>query len=555
MFKICFMTMMAIFGGLVAPGVAPIPPTVPVASIKSQSQPTRIGMNLAANTYYATEFPFIDRMRSAGDWIATGATEPIELTAEGFPARIPAGAKDVYTIVGLDPHPGDYVLTYEGGNGFFLAGAQIKQQTPGRITFHYDAPGNQMLVAAGNVDGLRNVRIFRADHEQLLAAGEIFNPEFVRKIGQFDTLRYMDWINTNATNVAHWADRTTPSYRTWQTAGNSSMPIEIMVALANKTRTNMWLNVPTKADDDYVRQMMVYVRDNLDPALSVHVEYSNEVWNWGFQQSGYAHVEAAKLWGIDANRDGRIDPYNQAEQYGLGWVTWYGYRSAQIARIALDTLGSRAMPVLATQTVYMGLENSILDGVSRSGLGKPSDLFREYAVTTYFDGMLRAANEVDRATVLSWARGGDAGMTAAFAALRNKAGLTAKDEGSLAFVAGIYAYQGNVARQNGLRLVAYEGGIDLSTALGSQGEEVAALFRRMQADPRMGPIYTEMASDFSAAGGTLLNPLIDVDAGLFGTLKSIYDTGSPAWDALVAAQKQAKAEPPPPAASRSPGQI
>ena len=377
---------------------------------------------------------------------------------------------------------------------------------------------------------------------KLLAAGEIFNPEFVSKIAAFDTLRYMDWINTNATNVAHWADRTTPAYRTWQTSGDTSMPIEVMVALANKTKTNMWLNVPTKADDDYVRRMMAYVRDHLEPALRVHVEYSNEVWNWGFQQAAYSHVEAAKLWGQDANGDGRIDPVDKAEQYGLGWVTWYGYRSAQVARIALDTLGTRALPVLATQTAYLGLEKSIVDGVSRSGLGKPSDLFREYAVTTYFDGMLRGANDADRATILSWARGGDAGVTAAFATLRDGTGLTAKDEGSLAYMAKTYAYQADVARRNGLSLVAYEGGIDLSAALGSQGEDVAALFRRMQADPRMGPVYTQMASDFGAAGGTLLNPLIDVDAGLYGTLKSIYDKGSPAWDALVAAQRRARAE-------------
>ena len=515
-----------------------------VGSTARAAGPSRVGMNLAANTYYATEFPFIDRMKSAGDWTANGAREPLELTLEGYPARVPQGAKDVYVMVGLDPKPGDYVLTYEGGGGFYLAGAQVRKQSPGRIEFHYQQPSNQMLLATSNVTGLRNMRIFLKEYEARLAAGKIFNPVFIDKIKQFDTLRYMDWINTNRTNVTRWADRTTPSDLTWQTSGDTSMPIEVMVALANETKTNMWLNVPTKADDDYVRQMVTYVHDHLDPSLSVHLEYSNEVWNWGFQQAGYAHVEAAKLWGHDANGDGKIDPYDPAEQYGPGWVTWYGYRSAQIANIADQVFGadaSRLHNVIATQTAYTGLEGLIFDGVARANLGSVDQLFDDYAVTTYFDGMLRGANDADRATILSWARGGDAGLTAAFAALKDGTGLTAKDEGSLAWLKQVLVYQGAVAKKNGLNLVAYEGCADLSAALGSQGEEVAGLFRRMQADPRMGTIYTQMVSDFSAAGGTLLNVLIDVDAGLYGQLKTVYDTGSPSWDALVAAQKVAVA--------------
>jgi len=503
----------------------------------------QVGMNLAANTYYATEFPFIDRMKASGGWVVNGATEPLEETPDGYPVRMPAGATSAYTMIGMDPTPADYVLLYEGPGAPYMQGAAFGAQSPGRVAFHHD--GGQMMLAIGGA-GYRNMRVCRAEHEALLSAGEIFNPAFVSKIAAFDTLRYMDWINTNATNVTRWADRTLPTYRTWQTSGDSSMPIEVMVALANKTRTNMWLNVPTKADDDYVRQLMTYVRERLDPALSVHLEYSNEVWNWQFQQAGYAHVEAAKLWGTDANHDGHIDPLDHAEQYGPGWVTWYGYRAAQVASVAREVMKDRLHPVIATQTAYLGLEGLIFDGVTRANLGSVTDLFDDYAVTTYFDGMLRGANDADRATILSWARNGDAGLTAAFAALKDGTGLTAKDEGSLAWLASVMAAQGAVAKKNGLNLVAYEGGVDL-TGGQKQGSEVVAFYRRVQANARMGDIYTQMVSDFGAAGGTLLNPLIDVDAGFWGHLKSIYDTGSPAWDALVAAQKAAKGDVPVPA--------
>jgi len=506
-----------------------------------------IGINLANNVYYGTEFPFIDRMKSAGSWVATGATEPIKLDKDGYPLAVPAGADSLYTMVGLDPASAGtsntYVLTYTGTAGVFLMGAKILSSEPGKITFQYTSTDtNQMLLAVGGLDPkspLGDMHLVRSDQVDLFNAGEIFNPAFTDKIGQLDTLRFMDWMNTNATNVQKWSDRTTLSDMTWQTSGDSSMPIEVMVALANKTKTNMWLNVPTKADDDYVRQMMTYVRDHLDPSLSVHLEYSNEVWNWQFQQAAYSHIEAAKLWGTDANHDGHIDPYDSAEQYGAGWVTWYGYRAAQVANIANQVFGddaSRLHNVIATQTAWVGLEGLIFDGVARANLGSVDQLFDDYAVTTYFDGMMRGANDADRATILSWARSGDAGLTAAFAALKDGTGLTAKDEGSLAWLKQVLIAQGAVAKKNGLNLVAYEGGVDL-TGGERQGNEVVAFLKRLQADPRMGDIYKQMVDDFGAAGGTLLNPLIDVDAGFWGTLKSIYDTGSPEWDALVAAQK------------------
>ena len=519
------------------------------------SDTSLVGMNLAMNAYYSTEYPFIDRMKSAGSWSATGFDPSmIPLDDKGYPTGIPAGSAGVYTMIGMDPADAGtnktYVLTYKGTASFTLLGAKILSTEPGKITFEYTSDSPHMLLAVKGLSSaspLGDMHVVRSDQQALFAAGEIFNPAFTDKISAFDTLRYMDWMDSNATNEVKWSDRTVVDDRTWEGGGKSSVPIEIMVALANKTKTDMWLNVPAKADDNYVRQMMQYVHDNLDPSLSVKLEYSNEVWNWGFQQSAYAHKEAAKLWGQDANGDGVINPEDPKEQLGSGWVEYYGYRAAQIASIAnqvfSDSPPDRLQNVLSTQTGYIGIEGYILKGVGRANLGSVSSLFDDYAITTYFGANLRGVTDTDRATILSWARSGEQGMAAAFAALKDGTGISG--DGSLASLLKLYAYQSAIAVKNGLNLVAYEGGADfaVSNFSGAEQPEVMAFFKKLQADPRMGDMYRQMMSDFSATGGKLANILIDVSpdvtTGMYGQLKSIYDKGSPSWDALVAIQKAA----------------
>ena len=515
------------------------------------SDSSLVGINLANVAYYSTEFPFIDRMKTAGSWIATGATEAVPLDKNGYPTGIPAGASSIYTLVGLDPASAGtsntYVLTYTGNSGFYLGGATIISSEPGKITFSYDnSTSNQMLVAIGGIDPNAppgNMHIVRSDQVDLFNAGEIFNPAFTAKVSQLDTLRYMDWGNTNSTTVQNWSDRTTLDSVTWQASGNTSVPIEAMVALANETKTNMWLNIPTYATDDYVRQEMTYVHDHLDPSLSVHLEYSNEVWNFQFQQAGYAAVQGAKLWDKDANGDGVIDESDPAEHDASDWVKYYGYRAAQVASIANQAFGaddSRLHNVLATQTAFVGLQDWIVEGVKRANVGSVSDLFDDYAVTTYFGGNMRGMTDADKATIVSWAKEGDAGVTAAIAAIKDGTGLSS-NYSSLAYVAQTLDQQGAIAKNLGLALVAYEGGQDMDAgAFGADYAVVADFLKRVQTDPRMGDLYTQMVSDFTAAGGTLDNALIDVDGGMYGTLKSVYDTGSPEWDALIAAQKLAQ---------------
>ncbi len=85
-----------------------------------------------------------------------------------------------------------------------------------------------------------------------------------------------------------------------QTNGNQAWgdAWEYMILLANQTNTDMWINIPASADDDYVTQLATLIRggdqytSGLNPGLHVYVEYSNEVWNFGFQQATYNQIQA-----------------------------------------------------------------------------------------------------------------------------------------------------------------------------------------------------------------------------------------------------------------------
>ena len=48
-------------------------------------------------------------------------------------------------------------------------------------------------------------------------------------------------------------------------------------------------------DDDYVTNLAKVLYNKLNPNLHVYVEYSNEVWNYGFSQASWALNQAVQM--------------------------------------------------------------------------------------------------------------------------------------------------------------------------------------------------------------------------------------------------------------------
>jgi hypothetical protein len=65
------------------------------------------------------------------------------------------------------------------------------------------------------------------------------------------------------------------------------LPYEVIVALINKTKSNVWINIPHNASIYYVTDMANFFKDNLNKDSKIFLELSNEVWNGGFAGQKY----------------------------------------------------------------------------------------------------------------------------------------------------------------------------------------------------------------------------------------------------------------------------
>lgn len=518
-----------------------------------------MGTNLDGLAYWNPGLPVLDLMKSAGKWLPqtdadydTGETIPLD--AAGWVTRLPAaGAGARYTSAMVNvlhdnpaaPPHARYVVLYNGAGALKIVGAggaEVVAEAQGRITLRAGDGGGVYLRITGTDpegrgDYLRDIAVVREDLLPLYRAGLTFNPAFLDKVSPFRTLRFMDWMNTNVlfdrngnavageqgiatAPLLRWADRPLPSDRTWGDGGHG-VPVEAMVEMANRAGAEPWFNMPINASDDYIRGFAIYVRDHLDPRLDVHVELSNEVWNWMFPQARYAQNHAKAAFGPDAN-----------------WMGWYGMRAAQMGAIWRTAFGEppkrgaggRVRVVYNTQFAWKGLEAEGLDTPRwRDSAGRAlhaSDWFDDYAITGYYDGTMNTDESV--ATVRHWWTDRDGGYARAIAALRGRIA---------GFNAPLYRYHGEEARRRGLSLVTYESGFGEYTPPSERNDDAYTTFlARLQRRPEVYSLDMQNFRAFQAAGGTLFMNFGIISTpskwGNWAALESVGQATSPRYRAL-----------------------
>ncbi|HEY1363987.1 MAG TPA: hypothetical protein VGF60_17235, partial [Xanthobacteraceae bacterium] len=84
-----------------------------------------------------------------------------------------------------------------------------------------------------------------------------------------------------------------------------------------------WLNIPHMFTDSAVQKIVETARDNLAPGLKLYVEYGNEIWNFGFDQTYWA-IARGKALGIP-------EASNQALH------SYYGLKLAQLMPLVTST--------------------------------------------------------------------------------------------------------------------------------------------------------------------------------------------------------------------------
>jgi len=456
------------------------PGFTPVAREAANANAT-IGINLAGLADWNTELPFTDEFRLARQWISQqqgkpwGQGPPLALDPHGWVTGLADGCKadtPMLTFPGHKP-PGEYVLLYEGEGEIGVTGGKVGASQPGRIIVALERDSGGVFLNLRKVNPqnpVRNIRFLLPGCEATHKA-QPFRSGFLGQWRGMNTYRFMDWMHTNGSEVAEWADRPKMTDATWTVRG---VPLEVMIDLCNRQLTNPWFCIPHKATDDYVRQFATQVRDTLDPTLHVYIEYSNEVWNGIFAQTKHAQERAKEL-GIGPK-----------ERPWEGGGMWYAQRSVEIFKIWEDVFGGRdrLVRVLAWQSgnawwlknILFPWQESVkhVDAVSNapylhmcpSPRGKPSS---DEAAGWTVDQVLDHA----------------------------------ESHCLPAAVKGIKAVK-ELCDQHGLRLIAYEGGQHLvGVGGGENNEKLTALFHAANRHPRMGDIYRKYHDGWRDACGDL----------------------------------------------------
>lgn len=504
-----------------------------------------LAMNLSAISDWSPAHPFINLVKTAraweghlpGRWAGISNQELRDggfLDDTGWPIAIPDDARFLATLVLVDQPAeqtsiaGRYRLTYTGDAQIqvSLAGRVISRD-PNEIWFEFPqgATGPVMIKLSdmSTDDPLRDLAIVHERHIAAYDVGARFNPDFVRHIKDFRVLRFMNWMRANNSTVEVWQDLPQMDDFTYA----PGVPLGVMVELANLVGADPWFTLPHLSDDELVRRYAEEVKDQLDPDLKAYVEYSNELWNFGFQQTKWAHEQAQAQWGRRAG--------------GEGWLEYAGFRAAEVAQIFDEVYGDEAeerlTQVIAVQAASPHRAKAHLEGrnILRELGGSTAHLFDAYAITGYL--WLNMESGQTAPTIRRWMDEGDEDYVFDRLAENLRTGaLRAQIEGH-------WPQHQAYADQNGLEMIMYEGGTHvIQPYVDQRDDEVIALLNRFNYSPQMDALYLELLDGWAQAGGKLFNPYLAFYTpgrhGAWGHLRHLDDQTS-RWDIVTAHNRRA----------------
>jgi len=494
---------------------------------------TPLGTNLDAITYWSSQVPFVDVMKSSSEWMSGdvlnwGGGPPLDLDVNGWVRSLAPGQvvrKLTLREFGGRYPAGRYLVRYKGeGTLRFGFAAAVVSQSPGEMVIEVTPSegGIYLSIEATNPENyLRDIEIImpggicegdpfthaaRAEDcgtRRFVSFAEdrslLFYPVFANRLRGYSVLRFMDWMRTNNSRVATWAQRTPFSYSTWAT--ESGVPPEAMIALANLVGAHPWFNLPHLSDEAYAQSFALLIKEKLDPALGVYIEHSNEIWNSIFTQ--YAELKG------------------QAEAQGLILAEYHGLRTRSLAGIFKAELGpERVVAVLGAQTVNTWIASHPIDYL-RARFGEAASGIDAVAIAPYF-GVSPGPSEAPAYIAMT--------LGGFFEHVRNTV---------LPFMAGQMANYRAFASSYGVRLLAYEGGQHMVGWGGAENNAALNnLFDTFNRDPRIKQLYLDYLADWKRVGGELFVHFSAVSRwdkwGRWGALEYVDQPReeSPKFDAL-----------------------
>jgi len=241
--------------------------------------------------------------------------------------------------------------------------------------------------AGSGITGLKIMRPTAPGATTSYGGDELFNAHYKALLSAFTGIRFMDYLAMPGNKLTSWSERSKPSDATqdqlvsgwgWEGKGGA---LEYLVALANETGKDVWINVPLYADDDYVTrlaQLLAYGSDGINPYqsrqtnpvypplnanLKIYVEYSNELWNGLYPQQAENQalaVAEVAAGGSPLNYDGATDPTIWAQRRVVDQTA----RISNLFRAVWSDSGmmSRVRPVFEWQ--YANANNTAAVGLT-----------------------------------------------------------------------------------------------------------------------------------------------------------------------------------------------
>jgi hypothetical protein len=555
----------------------------PSAGPNPGNEGSRLGYNLDFPGDWSNLPPFIDLMKNtvtfAGDCPEVDADcdrrAHLDLDAQGWvrSLRYVDDPSRSYRRVGLPINTSDarpdvgqtFVVTWEGnGEVTVPRGRNMQRQGQRRFSFELGEGATFLYVESTGDDSYpKNIRVFQAASEALLAQGEQFDPAMLEYLKPFASVRFMDWMQSNEYGrcvggtrsgercyavidedcggvesrcmmPGTWSERPTAEQRSLIASGQfldnerpelgnkvGGYALETMIALANALHANPQFAMPIDSDEEYVTRFAETVRDTLDPSLRAQVELSNEVWNWGFPQASYANVRGRELWPDE----------------GSAWVQYMAGRTDRMCgtwKEAFEGQEQRLRCLISPQTGWRDLAETVLECPAWRDTypaeGRCYDNVDAINITGYFSGCLQRNPEVVR----SWlARGREQALDLAFDQLLEGGLMGEECQDNLANTIRAYSFFQNLASERQLELYVYESGTHFDYG-GDDGDDIGSFLVELTRDPRMYEAYLRNFEGFMAAGGNTMNVwgwLAPND--MWANADSVSDRSHPKYRAIV----------------------
>lgn len=308
----------------------------------------------------------------AGSEWESGYTDEIEVDDDGYPTYLPQSTSDgnesMVRFMINDNYPaGNYRIFYDGTGT--LSGYAESDDEGYYVTL--TGNGNNIWINmeySDASDPITNMHIIHEDfavtnndeYEALVEAGgyDTFHYLFLEGLEDFHCLRFMDLTGTNDSEVSEWEDRRSSTYYTQ--AGETAW--EYIIDLCNELQCDAWICVPHAASNDYISTLAQLFYDDLDSNLKVYVEYSNEVWNWQFDQASWLTNNGSD--DIPVADDEVLAELEEIGDAGYYQYRKMGYMMARTIGLWEDVFGTeseRIVRIVSGQLGYDALNSTVLD--------------------------------------------------------------------------------------------------------------------------------------------------------------------------------------------------